>query len=465
MEEKYDSSSSESIIKYAKKLIGKSLREACENLDENLYKGKGNYGQTLENNYFGYPPNSNAEPDFPEAGLEVKSSPLKTLKGGDIRSKERLVLNIINYYDVDKESFLESSFWKKNSHLLLVFYLHEKDKSFLDYLIMVVGNWTFPEKDLKIIKDDWSTITDKINKGLAHELSEGDTNYLGACTKGANAASSFRGQPNSDIPAKQRAYSFKQGYVNVIIRSLLNKQDENNEIIKDSESLDSKTFEETIEEKFAPYIGKEINEISQEFGVTLKKDTKQRFAQLTNVILGVDSKIKTESIEEFEKAEIIVRTIRININGKTKENISLPAFKFKELIKEDWYESKLLNRLERKFFFVFYQLTDKGLVLKKVKFWNMPYSDLQEVKQVWENMRENINSGRIISHITEAGIRRNYLPKQSEHRICHVRPHGNDRNDTYPLPVPDKKTGLTEFTKQSFWLNGNYIVEEVYNKH
>ena len=62
-------------------------------------------------------------------------------------------------------------------------------------------------------------INKKIASGKAHELSEGDTFYLGACTKGANALSVTK-QPFSEIPAKQRAYSFKQGYVNHIIASI-----------------------------------------------------------------------------------------------------------------------------------------------------------------------------------------------------------------------------------------------------
>ena len=86
-----------------------------------------------KNIYFDYEPNSDAEPDFKEAGLELKCSPLKTLKNGDFRSKERLVLNIINYLEVHEEDFESSSFWKKNAHLLLVFYLHDRDLDLLDY--------------------------------------------------------------------------------------------------------------------------------------------------------------------------------------------------------------------------------------------------------------------------------------------------------------------------------------------
>ena len=38
----------------------------------------------------------------------------------------------------------------------------------------------------------------KIAEGKAHELSEGDTFYLGACTKGANLASQLNSEGQDD---------------------------------------------------------------------------------------------------------------------------------------------------------------------------------------------------------------------------------------------------------------------------
>ena len=94
----FNVNSPKSIIEFSKLLKGQTLRKACGNeIEKHGYKGKGNFGQILEKYYFGYEPNSNAEPDFLEAGIELKSSPLKTLKNGRFHSKERLVLNIINY--------------------------------------------------------------------------------------------------------------------------------------------------------------------------------------------------------------------------------------------------------------------------------------------------------------------------------------------------------------------------------
>ena len=155
MNNMFDSSSIKSIISYAKNIKNKTLRQACgDEILKHDFNGKGNFGQLLEKFYFGYEPNSNPEPDFKEVGIELKSSPLKVLKNGEYRSKERLVLNIINYLNVSQEEFETSSFLKKNAHLLLVFYLHDKDSDVLDYLIKLVGNWQYPHDDLKIIKKD-----------------------------------------------------------------------------------------------------------------------------------------------------------------------------------------------------------------------------------------------------------------------------------------------------------------------
>ena len=460
----FNLSSPESIIDYAKKLKNQTLRQACGiEIEKHDYKGKGNFGQILEKYYFGYEPNSNAEPDFKEAGLELKSTPLKTLMNGDFRSKERLVLNIINYTDVHNEDFETSSFLKKNAYLLLIFYLHDRDLDLLDYLIKLVDGWSFPKEDLLIIKQDWETINQKIKDGKAHELSEGDTFYLGACTKGSTAAKSYRKQPFNKVQAKQRAYSLKQGYVNHIIANIA--QEEVNtygKIINHSEILTkSITLEEVVISKFKPFYGKSAEQIENQLGLQLNEKAKSYFANLTTAILGIELGKK---IEEFEKADIQVKTIRLKENNLPKEDLSFPNFKYIELVETDWEDSDFKNILESKFLFVFYQFEGEKLILKKVKFWNMPYSDINEAKKVWINTIDTINQGRIVKRITDKGIRNTFFPKKSENRISHVRPHAKDKDDTYPLPIADIFTGVKDYTKHCFWLNASYVRDEIYLK-
>lgn len=460
----FDVNSADSIVEYAKKLRNKTLRETCaEEIEQHGYSGKGNFGQILEKYYFGYEPNSVAEPDFFETGIELKSSPLKTLKNGEFRAKERLVLNIINYLEVHNEEFENSSFWKKNARLLLVFYLHDKDLNLLDYIIKLIDLWEYPEEDLKIIRRDWEYINQKIRNGKAHELSEGDTFYLGACTKGSTTLKSFRDQPFSSERAKQRAYSLKQGYVNHIIANIAEEETAvYGKIIKQPQILESnQSIEEIVISKFRPFYGKTALHIEGELNLDLNQKSKSYFANLTNAILGLKL---GQKIEEFDKADIQVKTIRLKENNLPKEDISFPTFNYQDIISTEWDDSDFKSILESKFFFVFYQFEGQNLILRKVKFWNMTQPDILEAKNVWDTTIENITKGKIIKEVTDKGIRKSYFPKKSQNRISHVRPHARNAADTYDLPVADKLTGLTAFTKHCFWFNASYVRDEIYLK-
>lgn len=462
----YNPSDKNSVIEYAKKLKGKSLREVCEpSILEHTYSGKGIFGQLLEKFYFGYEPNSEAEADFAQIGMELKSSPLKQLKNREYRSKERLVLNIINYFNVVNQKFENSDFIKKNACILLIFYLYQAGYDILDLIIKLVDEWSFPSTDLEIIKKDWETITKKIVDGKAHELSEGDTFYLGACTKGVNA-SSVRKQPFSEIPAIQRAYSFKQGYVNHIIASIANEPTEiYGKLIPSVALAKRQTIEEIVISKFKPFYGKTEEEILKKLDLNLNRKAKSFYANLTKAILGISL---DKEIEEFEKAEIIVKTVRLKENNLPKEDISFPTFKYEELVNEDWENSDFKDILEHKFLFVFFQFEDEKLVLRKVKFWNMPYSDLLEVEKVWTKTQQIVAKGEIVKEIkTDKNgkeVRFTNFPSKKNSSISHVRPHAKETSDTYHLPKMDKLTKENEYTKHCFWLNNSYVRDEIYLK-
>ncbi|QBN17620.1 Sau3AI family type II restriction endonuclease [Flavobacterium nackdongense] len=462
----YNPSDKNSIIEYAKKLKGKSLRQVCDSkVLEHSYSGKGNFGQVLEKFYFGYEPNSLAEADFAQIGMELKSSPLKQLKNNEYRSKERLVLNIINYANVVNQNFENSDFIKKNACILLIFYLHQAGFDILDYLIKLVDEWSFPSTDLEIIKKDWELITKKIADGKAHELSEGDTFYLGACTKGANSLS-VRKQPFSEIPAKQRAYSFKQGYVNHIIASIANESKETyGKLIPNVQVAKKQTIEEIVISKFKPFYGKSEEEIVNILKIKINTKAKSFHANLTKAILGIEL---DKEIEEFEKAEIIVKTVRLKENDLPKEDISFPNFKYEEIVNQDWEDSDFAAILEHKFLFVFFQFENEKLILRKVKFWNMPYLDLIQVEKVWTKTKQIVVKGEIVKEIktNKKGneIRFTNFPSKKFNSISHVRPHATNALDTYELPKKDRLTKQNEYTKHCFWLNNSYVKNEIYLK-
>jgi len=330
----------------------------------------------------------------------------------------------------------------------------------LDYLIKLVDEWNFPSTDLEIIKKDWELIKQKIAEGKVHELSEGDTFYLGACTKGSNA-NSTRKQPFNDIPAKQRAYSLKQGYVNHIIASIANDAvGVYGKLIKSVAEAKKQTIEEIVVAKFKPYYGKTVEQILANTGEELNTKAKSFYANLTKAILGIEL---DKEIEEFEKSEIIVKTVRLKKNTLPKESISFPNFKYKEIVNEVWDDSNFKDILEHKFLFVFFQFENKQLVLRKVKFWNMPYSDILEAEKVWVKTKDIVSKGEIVKKII--GSRRfTNFPNKSFNSVSHVRPHATNAADTYPLATIDKLTNAKEYTKHCFWLNNNYVRDEIYLK-
>lgn len=434
----------EAILKKAQEAIGIPMSQIDKT--GRIYTGKGAIGTVIEESWFGYTPNSESEPDFPEAGVELKATPyIKTSAG--IKAKERLIISIINYMTEYDKTFKTSSFWHKSETMLIMSYEHRYDVPKTDYTIDKAILFSYPEEDLLIIEQDWQKIISKIRAGEAHLLTEGDTLYLAACTKGSTAEKSYRRQPFSDIPAKQRAYSLKSSYMTRVLNMFVFGNCRDEHIVKDWRELREKTFEDYIIDKVSVYYGKTQKQLKNTFNVD--SDAKNINELLLAKMLGVEGKLAYT--EEFQNASIVPKTIRVQVSGKIKESMSFPTFKFTEIINEDWETSELRNYLEpTKFLFVIFQETATGeYYFKRVMFWNMPAEDLDEVRNVWERTVKIIKDGVRLEY--DGRITKNNLPKQSESRVAHVRPHARDTSDTYPLPDGRK------MPKQCFWLNRTYV--------
>jgi len=433
----------EEVLSRGREAIGVPLRDMDQTY--RLGIGKGAVGSVVEESWFGYKINSDSEPDFTEAGVELKVTPyIKTSKG--IRAKERLVCNIINYIEEYKNIFHTSSFWRKCSTMLIMPYEHIDGVDKGDFTIDEATLFSFPIEDLTIIEQDWECIISKIRAGKAHEISEGDTLYLGACTKGATSAS-VRQQPFSDIPAKQRAYSLKQSYMTYILNNYIFGERTDEHIVKNPALLSEKCFEDYVIERITPYFGWSQTELMRKFNIL--PGPKNVNEIIIARILGIEGKIT--ATDEFQKANIIPKTIRIQKNGRIKESMSFPGFRFLDIIQEDWDDSSLKSYLEpTKFLFIIFKGNDAGeYIFERVKFWNIPTVDLDEVRKVWERTVQVIRYG--IKLEFDGKVTRNNLPKQTENRVAHVRPHARDSGDTSPLP--DGR----EMTKQCFWFNRTYI--------
>lgn len=437
----------------SKSAIGKSVNDilneeivTVEDKDAN----KGGLGQLIEKYLFGMDNNSDSEPDFMPAGIELKVTPYKKIKGGKLSAKERLVLNIIDYMTEYKNTFRNSHFWYKNNKIQLLWYLWEANKDKKD-LIITHEKLLELEKneDLKQIEEDWNFIINKIREGKAHEISEADTMYLGACSKGANALST-REQPFSDIPAMQRAFCFKNSYMTQLVRKYIGDYSNVEKVLKGTND----TFNEFVLNIITKYKGKSQNELMKEFNI----DTKAKNVNSMLISRMFNVKRKLSETEEFQKAKIIPKTIRIEENGRIKESISFPYFKYTEIVNQDWENSDLREELETtKYMFFIFKMENGEYIFKGIKLWNMPETDIEiSVMEMWKKTYNIIKTGNIVKSI-ENGIRKTNFVGMSENKVCHVRPHGRDARDTCKLPVADRLTGATKYTKHCFWINNTYI--------
>ncbi len=454
-EPEYDATSPESIAAWGHELVGKTFGYVCESAirydsaPPDLYRrekakaAKGQLGQLVEFYHFHRKPNNDPRPDFPEAGVELKVTPFRT-GGGRCSAKERLVITVIDYFRLIDETFEESHFWIKARLMLLVFYEFEKELAKLQYRIRYVQLFTPPADDLPTIRKDWERIREKVRLGLAHELHCSDTVYLEACPKGANR-NELRKQPKSFVLAMQRAFAFKSSYMTYVL---------NRDVIPNGETYERilprgepSSVEEYALRKIDAERGADETDLFRRYGIATV--AKNRHAALVFRILG----IRNNRAEEFVKAGIEVKTLRLRRDGMPKEDMSFPVFRFKDVAAEEWDTAEIADRFrETRFLFVAFREDARGAFrLAGATFWSMPYADLEvQYRRVWSRTRDVILSGRPC-WTDDKGNRHSRFPRKTESPVGHVRPHGRDAADTDVLP------NGTTYTKQCFWLNRDYL--------
>ncbi len=454
----YNIKSAKSIFEYSKGLLGNTLRDfVWENYEPK--KGKGSLGQMVENIFFLLETNSNPAADFSEAGMELKCTPLKKSKQDEYLIKERLVCNMINYCEVVKEDFEHSHFYSKCQLMLLLFYLHQKNCDNLDLEFIFSVLWKLPEKDLLIIRHDYEVIIDKIKQGKAHELSEGDTMYLGACRKGQKGESLMKQPNNPDVDAPRRAFSLKMAYMRTVLDYVVQsgKNAVSNIVGVQSELVSTKalrqhSFDDILLSRFKPFLNMQFEKIAKRKKVNISNNPKNKFAMVANAIASSTKCSNVNRSEEFLKAGLTMKTIRVQANGIIKEAMSFENIDYIEVAEcEDWYDSRLYELFSSRFMFVIFKEQNTGkedYVLDDVFFWTMPQSDLELAKEYWNHIKENVLS----DHISEE-----YWWKGTDKKKFHVRPKAQKATDL--APTPNGK----EAKKFCYWFNNDYVREIVDN--
>lgn len=436
------------VLARARELVGRTLRQLHPDR-ANVRRGKGAFGQLVEELHFGYAPNSDAAPDFRAARLELKATGVVRSRAAGWQAKERLVLGIVDYLSLPSEhAFHASAFFVKNARLLLVVYEWAKDRDVLDHrvnLVHVLELDALSPNDRKVIEDDWRTIRRFVEEGRAHELSEGHTNYLVAARKGAGKGRDLRTQPRSSVPAPQRAFSFKASFVSRVLTEAYDRQararlrEVEAPLLTPADLAAGRTLDEAVATRLLSYVGRTDTDIQAEVAPELNPEAKAFHATLVRRMLGV----QTRAIEEFEKADVTLKVVRVLASGKPREAISFPAFRYSDLARQAWRTSDLRSELTRRFLFAFFRYRDGVLLFERATFWTMPTATLEtEARRVWIETVRRVRRGRADD-----------LPNTAFSRVVHVRPHARNASDTDVTPDG------TLVVKKSFWLNASYVGE------
>lgn len=465
----YNNKDITSIFNYSKQLVNRCLRDFVPDADE--HKGKGGFGQLVEELFFKYDINSRQEADFAFVNAELKCTPLKkSAKNEDLLIKERLACSMINYTEDWNKSFEQSHFYRKCLIMLIMFYLHQSNVSKLDLHFLFAVLWKIPEKDLLIIRKDYETIISKIRNGKAETLSEGDTMYLGACRKGQKG-DSLMVQHGSDIGAPRRAWSLKTTYMRIVLDEVKKnnvdgaycnydiKPTELEELISVDE-LKSHSVDDVLKGRFAPYVGLGYSEICKKLDIN-PITAKSKYFVIANAIAS-NKKIGNVNLsEEFVKSGLTMKTIRINKNGKIKESMSFENIDYQEVYDcDEWTDSRLYELFTSRFMFVIFKETDNLLSLPngkteseykldKVAFWTMPQADLNVAMQYWENIRQCVKD----DHISPE-----YFWGIKDNRDFHVRPKATLAKDMVDTP------NGTKAKKYCYWFNAKYVKNIIDNE-
>ena len=467
--ETFDQTNPLSIFEYSRHLIGQSLHSLIgDEVVNRKRKGKGGLGQMVEELFFNYDVNSNPEADFADAHVELKCTPLlKSKSDNTYRIKERLVCTMIDYFEIVNTSFEDSHLISKCQLMLLLFYLHVSGNAIYDFEFLFRVLWQLPEKDLLLIKKDYETIAEKVRKGEAHLLSEGDTLYLGACRKGQKGDNP-QAQPNSDIKANKRAFSLKPAYMRYVLSHVV--ESGNNyysnykesitpqfELVNEAELRD-RTFEQIILDRFKPFYGMNYLEICNSLGIEAYQ-SKSKYADISSLIASNLVNKRLSLSEEFIKSGIILKTVRLRSNGMPKESMSFKNIDYCEVYDNDeWLESETYEVFTSRFLFVVFKpdsdkeisvynnstkqiVMEQSYILDSVFFWTMPPEDLDVAHDYWQNIRNAV-------------INNNITPEAfwslKDHKKFHVRPKARIKADKAINP----NGGYCD--KYCYWFNAEY---------
>jgi DNA mismatch repair endonuclease MutH len=431
------------IIARANEMIGRTLGELADtrwSREASAATNKGAAGTFIER-YFGIQQNSEQAPDFEAAGVELKVVPVIVAGGQARRIKERTSVSMIDYKQLDRETWPTATVRKKINRVLFVFFEWRPDVPIREFRVRRAPLWSPSQRLLPILERDWTVVWQKNHRGLAHEISEADGLVFGAATKGASGA--MREQPNAAIKAKSRAWALKPRLtLSILAAPSVDRQDE--ELLAQLHEEAGVDPVEALLARIETFVGRTPRELAGSHGIELP-ESKDRAALVIRGTLGLRAR---KLPPELEGLGLEIKTVPLGPGAEPYEAMSFPAFDHRELIGEEWGDSDLYARIQNVLVVPLYRENRDGELLDQKICrpfrWSADRDQVRGIRLEWERYRDLV-----------AGGEANALPHESETTFVHVRTHGRDGGDTVEAP------GGLIVGRKSFWLNRGFVRELV----
>ncbi len=206
------------------------------------------------------------------------------------------------------------------------------------------------------------------------------------------------------------------------------------------------------------YIGKSVQELADMFDLSYQSKSLNR--NIISCILDIEG--LNEGHDRFSKEMIKIKSVTLNDKNKFNNGMSLNQFNFETIVEEEWETSSLRLTFKKNIFLfvIFKEESPTNIILDKCIGWTIDNDILDtKIKEVWDIVKENLVSGKVISFIDINKRMKTTFPSTTFNGVCFVAAHAHSKKDTSKLPVADKLTGITDLTKHSFWLTKDYLYD------
>lgn len=430
----FDRSDSAEILRFAQLLVGKRIDQVLD-VPPGPASGsrtKGVVGAHYER-IFGIKTNSDARPDFPKAGVELKSVPLERI-GRGLRVKERCSLTTIDYSAVLSTPLGKSHLWAKTRQILFVFYEWSPGVPMTTFRTAGVTLWSPGSLEESLLRKTYKYIKTRVNDGQAHLITDVETAGVTAPTKGSGKKIP---QPKSSVLAKERAFAFSDMLVNSIWESMQSSSRQESVL---GAASGATSPEQRLMTRLTQHEGKTVDQIQRRIKRKAPLKPKNRADILSRLMLGSD--VGTRPVMELERLGLTLKSVRVNSQLKPYQSMSFGLINFSTVVDESWETSKWREQVSRILFVVFEGPSDAwgDLTLRGSFIWSPTRAEELVLKAEWE---------RAVSLIRTGDIKK--IPGQSESVAVHVRPKSTKGAVPKALPSGGRWVG------SSFWLNRPFV--------